>query len=392
MIEKRLLKDGSVRWKARIMNSGAVVAQQTFRLKGDAETWEREQMRAIQLGTFLPPQKAKTPLGEVVTSFLAVRTSQISAHSHRTDRDNLAALPATLRARPIGSVSEADVLGFLTDQLKTKERSTVARMGTTLSALFTYAMREKYVAAHPVRGVDLPPGASQKPADEWFTAESLAATLVAQRTASAHYATITEWTSLTGLRWSETRALRVADLQDVPFPAVWVRRAQSEGYDEKAPKTAHSERAVPFTNRARQLALEAAAGKDPEAYLFTSPKGRQLRMNLYRRFTRSSMTAPRKRPHTLRHYCASQWLRTGIPINQVAEWLGGDPRTVLKVYAHVLGEQQTIEGLRRLNELASGPSQDPRDTPENANDHESDGKPRKKTGSDQRKNGGDGGI
>ncbi|QWL30915.1 hypothetical protein [Rathayibacter toxicus] len=31
------------------------------------------------------------------------------------------------------------------------------------------------------------------------------------------------------------------------------------------------------------------------------------------------------------------------------------PLTVLKAYAHLLGEQQTIGGLRRLNELASGP-------------------------------------
>ena len=226
MIERRTLKDGSVRWKARIKSGGEIDEQRTFRLKGDAETWEREQIRALQLGTFLPPQKAKTPLGEVVDAFLAARASQVTAHSHRTDRDNLAALPSKLRARPIGSVSEADVLSFLTDQLNIKERSTVARMRTTLSALFTYAMREKYVAAHPVRGVARPPGASQKPADEWFTAESLAATLEAQRAFSAHYATITEWTSLTGLRWSETRALRVSDLQEVPFPCgVGVARA-----------------------------------------------------------------------------------------------------------------------------------------------------------------------
>lgn len=104
------------------------------------------------------------------------------------------------------------------------------------------------------------------------------------------------------------------------------------------------------------------------------------------------MTAPRKRPHMLRHYCAPQWLRAGIPINQVAEWLGDDPRTVLKVYAHVLGEQQTLEGLRRLNELASGPPQGPRDIPETANGHKSDRTLRKNTGADQPKNGGDGGI
>lgn len=317
----------------------------------------------------------------MVAKFLYARTSQVTAHSQRTDRDNLGALPARLRARPIGSVSEADVLGFLTDQLKIKERSTVARLRTSLSALFTYAMREKYIAAHPVRGVDLPPGASQKPADEWFPVESLAATLETQRASSAHYATVTEWTSLAGLRWSETRALRVSDLQDVPFPAVWVRRAQSEGYAEKAPKTDRGERAVPPTDRAREIAREAAAGKRPEAYLFTSPKGRQLHMNLFRRFTRWTVTAPRKRPHMLRHYCASQWLRAGIPINQVAEWLGDDPRTVLKVYAHVLGERQTIEALRHLNELASGPSQDPQVIPENAEGTHQDGKRAHENGS-----------
>ena len=126
MIEKRTLKDGSVRWKARIKSGGEIVAQQTFRLKSDAETWEREQTRALQLGTFLPPRKARTPLGEVIVQFLDARVSQVAAHSHRTDRDNLAAIPPKLRARPIGTVSEADVLGFLTDQLKIKERSTVA--------------------------------------------------------------------------------------------------------------------------------------------------------------------------------------------------------------------------------------------------------------------------
>jgi site-specific recombinase XerD len=58
------------------------------------------------------------------------------------------------------------VLRFLTEEHKVKKCSTEARLRTSLSALFTYAMREKYVAAHPVRGVKLSPGASQKPADD----------------------------------------------------------------------------------------------------------------------------------------------------------------------------------------------------------------------------------
>lgn len=65
----------------------------------------------------------------------------------------------------------------------------------------------------------------------------------------------------------------------------------------------------------------------------------------------------------LRHYAASQWLRTGIPVNQVAQWLSDDPRTVLRVFAHVMGEQQDRGPLALLNSREkSGPSQDPRAT------------------------------
>jgi hypothetical protein len=45
---------------------------------------------------------------------------------------------------------------------------------------------------------------------------------------------------------------------------------------------------------------------------------------------------------------ASTWLRLGTPVHEVAEYLGDDPRTVLAVYAHVLGEDQGREHLRHL--------------------------------------------
>jgi hypothetical protein len=44
----------------------------------------------------------------------------------------------------------------------------------------------------------------------------------------------------------------------------------------------------------------------PEDYLFTSPAGRQLGVNLYRHFIKRSVTAPRKRLHMPRRYCSSQ--------------------------------------------------------------------------------------
>ncbi|WP_336629975.1 MULTISPECIES: tyrosine-type recombinase/integrase [unclassified Microbacterium] len=388
-IERRESVAG-VRWRVRLHSGGRVIADQTFTTKRAAEAWERQQKEALHSGGFVAPQQTRTPVMEVAAEFLAARAGQVAPHTWRTDRDNIAALPPKFAARPIGSVSEADVLGLLTDLLSMRAHSTVSRMRTTLSALWTWAVRERWTPTNPVREVRMPSGSVQAHDSGTLTRSALAAILDAQRAISPRDAVITEWLSLTGLRWSELRALRVADLQDVPFPAVQVLRAQSDGYAEKAPKSARGRRTVPLVARAHEIAQTWASGKGPAVYLATSATGLQLRGSYFRRAVAWTKTSPDHTIHDLRHYAASSWLRQGIPINQVAAWLGDDPRTVLKVYAHVLGEAQDIEALRRLN--APLPSH----SPASASEHESreEGRPEafQKTLSDQVKNGGDGGI
>lgn len=388
-IERREVA-GGIRWRVRLHAGGRVVADRTFTTKRAAEAWERQQKEALHGGGFVSPQRSRTPVSEVASAFLRARAGQVAPHTLRTDRDNLASLPAKFAARPIGSIAEADVLALLTDLLGGRAHSTVSRVRTTLSALWTWAVRERWTPANPVRGVRMPSGSVQAHDGGPLTAPVLSAIIDAQRERSPHGALITEWLSLTGLRWSELRALRVADLQDVPFPAVRVLRAQSDGYAEKAPKSARGRRTVPLVTRAHEIAHEWASGKGPTDYLATSATGLQLRGTYFRRAVAWTTTSPEHTIHDLRHYAASTWLRQGIPINQVAAWLGDDPRTVLKVYAHVLGEAQDMEALRRLN----GPL--PSDSPDNASEHDprKGGRPEepRETGPYQVKSGGDGGI
>ncbi|MBO1740723.1 tyrosine-type recombinase/integrase [Leifsonia sp. TF02-11] len=355
-ITTRRVKSGALRYDVRIKHAGQLVATRTFRRQGDAETWEREQYRALQLGEFLPPSQTATPFAKVVAAFLEARRDQVAPHTWRTDSDNLKATPRAWAALPVASIGKGDILRHLTDELKTKARSTVSRSRTTLSALFNYAVQEEMLLRNPVREVSMPPGKEQNSEDvETFTDAELADTLRRQYALNPLMAEVTEFISLTGVRWSELRSLRVRNLQNLTHPAVRVLRAQSDGYEEKGTKTRKG-RTVPLVARAYAIAGRRAEGRDPDEYLFASKTGRQLSGNLFRRYLKWGETAHGFTIHALRHYAASSWLRAGIPVNQVSEWLGHkNPNTTLRIYAHVLGEAQDIAAIARLNAIAPPP-------------------------------------
>lgn len=357
-IHARRVASGDLRYDVRVKHAGQLVATRTFRRQGDAETWEREQYRALQLGEFLPPTQTATPFSAVVTSFLDARVHQVAPHTWRTDRDNLNATPRAWSALPIAAIGKGDILRHLTNELKTKARSTVSRSRTTLSALFNYAVQEEMLLRNPVREVSMPPGKEQSSEDvQTFTDAELADTLRRQYQLNPLMAEVTEFISLTGLRWSELRSLRVRNLENLTHPAIRVLRAHSEGYEEKGTKTRKG-RSVPLVARAYAIAQQRAQGRAPDDYLFASKTERQLRVNLFRRYLNWGDTAHGYTIHSLRHYAASSWLRAGIPVNQVSEWLGHrNPNTTLRIYAHVLGEAQDIAAIARLNAISSSPPQ-----------------------------------
>jgi hypothetical protein len=73
MIERRILTDGAVRWKARIKSGGEVVAWQTFRFKGDAETWGAGRRAHVSVHRAFAAHRPRQPRG-------AVRQTESAAH------------------------------------------------------------------------------------------------------------------------------------------------------------------------------------------------------------------------------------------------------------------------------------------------------------------------
>ena len=345
-VETRTTKTGKTRYLARVRSGEVLVASRTFGRKSDAEAWEREQRHLLDTGRPLPPKRNFT-LGELVGMFLLARKSG-NPHTVDTDRNNLAALSNSLLTRPLASIQASDIRDHLIAELRDdKAASTVARSKTTLSALFTYADDQGLLhQPHPVRTMKKIPELSiaqrSITLSEIPPPERVAAVLKSLRERRSDVADVFEFMSLTGVRWGEVRAIRVNWLGEVPLPQLNVERSHSDGYDEKDPKSWRGTRSIPVSPRAQSIFRAHAAGKSPDDYLFTNLYGGQLAVGVVRKFPLGF------RRHALRHYAASTWLRLGTPVHEVAEYLGDEARTVLTVYAHVLGEGQRRDFVQRL--------------------------------------------
>jgi integrase len=346
MIEIRTTKAGQTYYLVRVKSGRTLVASKSFDIKRDAEAWERNQKHLLETGRPLPPKRSFT-LKELVIRFLAAREGG-NPHTVDTDRNNLAALSAELLARPLASIHAGDIRSHLLAELKSgKKPSTVARAKTTLSALFTYAAEQGLLhQPHPVQTMKKIPelGTAQRAIspNEVPTPQQVAAVLTTLRERRSDIADVFEFMSLTGVRWGELRAIRVGWLSEVPLPQLNVERSHSDRYKEKGPKSWRGTRPVPLSPRAQEIFRKHAAGKNPDDYLFTNQQGGQLSVGVVRKFPLGF------RRHALRHYAASTWLRLGTPVNEVAEYLGDEARTVLAVYAHILGEGQRRDFVRRL--------------------------------------------
>ncbi len=345
-IEVRKTAGGRTYYKARVKSGRELIATRAFDTRREAEAWERDQKHRIETGRPLPPKRSFT-LGELVKMFLEARANG-NPHTVDTDRNNIDALPKTLLTRPLSSIHGDDVRAHLIRQLAKKKPSTVAREKTTLSALFTYASEQGLLhQAHPVRTMKKIPELSAtiqraiSPKDI-PTPARLAEAIAVVRDKRPDVADVFEFMSLTGIRWGEARALRTESISRLPFPQLIVERSHSDRYNEKNPKSWRGKRTLPLSPRALEIFEKYAARKHPSDYLFTNKLGEQLSVGVLRKHPLGFER------HNLRHYAASTWLRLGTPVNEVAEYLGDDPRTVLAVYAHVLGDDQRRDHAERL--------------------------------------------
>lgn len=219
MIRERKKADGTTQgWQARVGDPADPERkrriEKTFRLKKDAVAWEREQMYLMGKGGYIDPRQADQPFAALVEDWRVKRWPTLAPRSRdRYDQVCRTHLLPAFGHMPVSLVTQDAVrryFGGLTAKANAGEMApaTVRKIHTTLSAVFSEALKARVVAINPAVGVDLP----RVPDHEmmFLTDEEVRTLAAAMPTPSDGLLVLTA--AYTGLRASELHALRVRDV------------------------------------------------------------------------------------------------------------------------------------------------------------------------------------
>lgn len=350
-------KLASGRWQASYWHLGARhVASHTMPTKADAQSWLSAIETDIKRGTWLDPEGARVTLRSWLEHWLAtVVDGRVGSDNTRS---NYAQIIRVHIAPALGVVTLGDLTAEMVDKLLSAKadeglaRTHVARIRTILADALRHAERRglviRNVAALAVMPRTKPPTTRRS-----FTPDEARALVRAAQGERLEamvvlgLATGLRPGELTGLLWSDT------DL-DAATPTITVSGAMKRGPDGRVSRgtvkrsrdglrTMSLPPSVVETLRAhrkRQLEERLAAGPEwrDSGLLFASRVGTALDPSGVRRtFARIGKRAgisDARYPYLLRHSAVSLLLDGGASIEEVADLLGDDPRTLYRHYRH----------------------------------------------------------
>ena len=255
-------------------------------------------------------------------------------------------------------------------------RRTVHQAYSTLRTALTQAMIDNMISANPCKAARVP-GPGQAPPRFWEP-EQVAVFLEHTRQAEPRLAPAFQIAAQYGPRRGELSGFCWDDF-DPDAGTLKVARNVTEA-DREAhvgpPKTLRGERTISLgdtmaavlrAHRKAQAAERLAAGPAWETgpdggWIFPGKNGAMLRpfvlTHTFKSLARELPELPDLHLHGLRHTAASNMLLLGIPPEVVADQLGHDVATLLKVYAHVLPRQRAASAaaVDRLYERSTGTS------------------------------------
>ncbi|GAP55206.1 ICEBs1 integrase [Arthrobacter sp. Hiyo6] len=289
-ISTRVKKDGSksfvVRWRdpGTRKNQGLTVATQA-----EAETLKRlldanGQSFAIAQQAILSNQATVPTVAEVVQEHidLLIRPSSGTTRTYQVMLD--------LHIRNVIGHIPVDKLDYRhlnqwakSMMAKGKSPKTIHNVHGLISAAMNTAEMLRYIPRNPCRGVQLP--SIDKAEDEAMFLTHSEYNMILE-VMGERYKTFTNFLVMTGTRFGEATALKVADVDlfskppTVRINKAWKRDGQSQYYIG-ATKTGAGKRTIGLNPALVELLVPLVASRPGDELLFTTPKGERIIHKLY---------------------------------------------------------------------------------------------------------------
>lgn len=339
-----IAKDGRVRLGSR-----------TFRLQRDAQAWAERLETAAAGG--LDVRAGKATVKTLLPVWLEHRSHTVSANTVRADRHMSKAVTPSLKARAVSSIKRQDIVSWLqTLRRNGLSYGTVARHRASLAAFFSWLVEDHRITANPVKDAKQPPKVAEQVEMKPFTETELSQLVTTLAQTDQRIADIIQVLGWTGLRWGESRALKVSDIRlgDNGTPThIRVSRSQSEGREVKGTK-GRSARTVPVVAVAQPALARLIDGKNPGDLALPSERGGQLWRGRFRKQARWAELAGGRRPHDLRHSAATLWLSNGVDLSTVSAWLGHSSTVITNGYLHYAGTSADDAAVAKINAATTG--------------------------------------
>lgn len=150
------------KYYVRIRRKGLPAAIKTFHRKADAQSWARKIESEMDQGSWVAPTAQVPSFAEAVEAYrnqVAVRMKGYATYCYRFDE--FAGL--SFAGKPVSDVTPFDLAAWRDQQLQSRKPATVVRKMAMLSALFSWAVKDRgWMERNPVTLVAKPRALSER--------------------------------------------------------------------------------------------------------------------------------------------------------------------------------------------------------------------------------------
>ncbi|MEV3974359.1 tyrosine-type recombinase/integrase [Streptomyces sp. NPDC050698] len=366
-------------WTVRYREPGGRTGSQrekSFGKYGPADKFAAKVEHEKDLGTYIAPTGFLTPLVTVYREFIK-SGDRVGGTRYQYETSLRLHVEPYFTSKPIGAVKPRDLKDWLRWMVEEcgYEESTAVNRYETLSGVFSYAVANDYITKNPCHHLRVGRQRVKRRAKKTIRLPTLAEIAAIASHLPGPYQLLVWLMAGCGLRVGEATAVT---LQQFDFEAGILhvdRQITQDGANEE-PKSKrqkaitkgrgrahtirhlkwrdHDEgRAVPLPRTIEAkvkehlqlygtFRVEKGLNRMEGDYLFANVGRTNILMyslvdRLWRNARQAAGITRKITTHWLRHFFASAGLARGVPVTDMAEWLGHrDPKITLQTYAHVM--------------------------------------------------------